>query len=954
MHRIPTISISLALTALLAAPVTGHTRSSSNLALDKPVTVSSFEADSYPEYAVDGDATLTHWWGANPYPQWLEVDLLSVSQLDQLQLWTYWGGGRHYQYTIEVSVDGVGWTPVADMSTNTTPSTAAGFTHDATGVQARFVRVNMLANSANPGVHIVELEVLGTPLPAGEIEVVPSGTIHFGGQDINAGATTSRRVVIRNTDSTNYLSLYDVGLGGLNPDEFSIVADTGEATLGPNGGRALDLAFDPSIPGSREATLTIRSDDADEAQKLVTVKGNGTGTLYPLIPQPALVEEQGGSLTLTSTSRIIAADPGIVPHGEVLSDELYRIAGIRMSVQTGTPQPGDVVLSYNPALSEEQYGINTTAIVNVRGRDAEALARGTATLVQLIGTDGVVPNVIVRDGPAFPYRALSLDVARKFHSIDVLKQAVELCRFYKIRFLGLHLTDDQNFMFPSTAFPNVDQNNYDQPAYALGDLQELEQYASLRGVYIVPELDVPGHSAKLVQLYPQVFGSLSGNTIDFQLPSCVDGVKTIITEMQSVFSSTPYFHIGGDESGFAHLAAFAPFIGALNDHVKAGGRQTIMWEGFGPGSAIPLDILVINWESSYYRPDLMLQAGYTVVNAGWDPLYAVDHYPWVQYTYHTPERLYAFDPFTFGHVAPGYPASNGITVPPNSDIPGAEMCWWEGRGDYAVPILRNRLSPFGARMWSAEGETALASFEVRFPLADDRLELILFPVQVSAPEVSHDYWKPEQPFADVATVAMETQLGGTIHYTLDGTEPTSQSPAYTAPLSLLDTTTVKAALFEGSDRVGFTTRVGFLKVRQVSNVTTGKAVTVESPEFIEHPPELIVDGVIEQNSYWTCFRNPTSITIDLETGRSLEGVTVFSRWGGGYYERYSVDLSLDGENWTEVVDFTGNSQPATAKGYVHTWPTTAARYICLNTTGNSWFPGGRFPRIVEVLAREAP
>lgn len=944
----------LLVAALLAR--SSDASSGTNLALNKPVTVSSYEATSYPEYAVDGDHTLTHWWGANPYPQWLEVDLLSVGQLDQLHLWTYWDSGRHYRYTIEVSIDRVGWTEVVDMSSNTTPSTAAGFAHDVGGVQARFVRVNMLMNSANPGVHIVELEALGTQLPPGELEVVPGGPLDFGGQDINAGATATRRVVIRNTDANHFLSLHDVGLGGQDSDDFTIALDSGEVTLDPGGGRLLELAFDPSLPRSREATLTIGSDDTDEAERQVIVTGTGSGTLFPLIPQPAEIQEQAsGDLPLTSASRIIARQPELVPHAEVLAGELYRITGIRLPVKRDAPHPGDVVLSCSAAFGEEEYGLGIADQVIVRARDAEGIARATATLLQLVGADGSVPAVRVHDEPAFPYRALSLDVARKHHSIDVLKQAVDLCRFYKVRYLGLHLTDDQSFMFPSTAFPNVDQNNYDQPAYSLAELVELEQYALARGVALVPELDVPGHSAKLVQLYPQVFGSLSGSTIDFRSPACVDGVKTLITEMLAVFSSTPCFHIGGDESGFAHLPEFPTFVKALDEHVKASGRTTVMWEGFAAGSPIPRDVLVIGWESSYYRPDALLQAGYTVINGGWDPLYVVDHYPWVQYTYHSPERLYGFDPFTFGHVAPGYPASNGITVPPDSDVPGAAMCWWEGRGDLALPILRNRVGAFGARLWNTDGELCFESFEARFEQADERLEALLFPVRIGAPETLHDFWKPERPFTDRATVSMATSLPGTIRYTLDGTEPTTRSPAYVSPLTLTDTTTVLAALFEASgERVGFVTRIGFQKVQRTWNLTTDKPVVADSPEFIEHPPALVVDGVVEGDAYWTCFPNPASLTVDLEAVTSLDGVTVFSRWGGGYYEQYRVELSVDGASWTEVVDFTSNSQPASAQGYAHTFSPTEARYLRLNTTGNSWFPAGRFPRIVEVRVQEAP
>lgn len=943
----------LALATVLLAPTYAGAQAT-NLALGKPVTASSFEGSSLPEYAVDGDTSLTQWWGANPAPQWLAVDLQAVGRIDQLHLVTYWDGGRHYQYTIEASIDGAGWTQVVDMSSNTTPSTAAGFVHATPGLEARFLRVNMLHNSANPGVHIVELEALGDALPPGEIELAPAGPLGFGAQGVYAGPTAPAQVEIRNTHGSLFLSLNDVALEGPDAAEFQIASDSGELTLAPNSARTLGIVFDPALAGDRAASLVVRSNDSDEPELSVSLSGQGSGPVLPLIPQSASTQVGGRGVTLSADSRILAQSRRIVPHAEVLAEELYLVTGIRMRVGSGTPLPGDVVLQYDAGHGAEEYVLDTNALVNVRARDDEALARGTASLLQLVGSDGRVPGVSLADAPAHTFRALSLDVARKYHSLDVLKQTVELCRLFKVRYLGLHLTDDQNFMFPSTAFPNLDQNNFDQPAYTLAELRDLERYAALRGVTLVPELDVPGHSAKLVQLYPQVFGSLSGSTIDFQLPSCVAGVKTLITEMLDVFASTPLFHIGGDESGFSHLPAFATFVSELNEHVKASVRTTLMWEGFGPGADIPKDILIINWESSYYPPDAMLEAGYAVVNGGWDPLYVVDHYPWVQYTYHTEERLFGFDPYTFGHVAPGYPASNGISVPNTSHVPGALMCWWEGRGDYALPILRNRVPAFAARMWNTAGETSFASFEQRIEAVDERLESILFPVRVDSPGAIQDYWKPERPFAGTTLVELRSAREGTIRYTLDGSEPDQGSPSFSGPLSLNASTTVKAALFEGGERVGFVSRVGFRLVQPVSNLTTGKRVTTDSPEFIEHPPGLAVDGVIDPDAYWSCFPNPAALTIDLGAAHTLDGVTVFSRWGNGYYERYAVELSSDGSTWSQVVDFTANSQPASAAGYAHSFPPTSARYLRLDTTGNSWFPGGRFPRIVEVLAHEAP
>jgi hexosaminidase len=378
-----------------------------------------------------------------------------------------------------------------------------------------------------------------------------------------------------------------------------------------------------------------------------------------------------------------------------------------------------------------------------------------------------------------------------------------------------------------------------------------------------------------------------------------------------------------------------------------------MWEGFSKGTDIPKDIWILNWESSYFRPDLMLQDGYTVINAGWDPLYVVDHYPWIQYTYHTMEHLYTFDRFTFGHVADGYPASNGITVPTSSDVPGAEMCWWEGKGYNGVPFLRNRIPPFSARIWNPEEERCFESFKARVESTEPLLERLLFPVTIMADGLLNQYWKQARQFTDTIEVSMSSQRQGTIRYTLDGKEPNVTSTPYTRPIDLTATTTVKAALFQGKEQLGFVTRIGYQKVTQIDNITRDKKVTTDATLFIEHPPSLVVDGVIEKDTYWTAYRSPKWIRIDLGGPVSLNSVTVYSRWGGGYYEQYTVDVSLDGENWNLVADYSQNTTPATASGYNHSFPATMVRYIRLNTLGNSWFPSGHFPRIVEIHAGEA-
>jgi hypothetical protein len=136
-----------------------HVDYEKNLTTGKPVTASSVEDDNLPEYAVDGQVNLDRAWWAAPYPQWLQVDLQGVHRLGSVRVYPFWDGSRYYRYTVELSVDGKSWVQVVDMSRNTKPATEAGDLCRFEPRDARYVRVNMLYNSANLGVHLVQVRV---------------------------------------------------------------------------------------------------------------------------------------------------------------------------------------------------------------------------------------------------------------------------------------------------------------------------------------------------------------------------------------------------------------------------------------------------------------------------------------------------------------------------------------------------------------------------------------------------------------------------------------------------------------------------------------------------------------------------------------------------------------------------------------------------------------------------
>ena len=129
-----------------------------NLAKGMKVTASE-RTRINPQIAVDGNLdTLRYWQSVTP-GAWLSVDLKRVQDISGVKVVNFYKGKRYYQYYVEVSGDNKNWKRVADMTQNTKFATGKGFTHTFASTPARYVKVVMLKDSANPGLHIVEIEV---------------------------------------------------------------------------------------------------------------------------------------------------------------------------------------------------------------------------------------------------------------------------------------------------------------------------------------------------------------------------------------------------------------------------------------------------------------------------------------------------------------------------------------------------------------------------------------------------------------------------------------------------------------------------------------------------------------------------------------------------------------------------------------------------------------------------
>ena len=584
------------------------------------------------------------------------------------------------------------------------------------------------------------------------------------------------------------------------------------------------------------------------------------------------------SLSIGLAQSLVSSD---FEHGQAIFDHFVKEVG------RWEEPPKSFVFVRDGSLGSEGFRIERGSSVRVVAADEQGLVWGLQELRdQFRGREFSV--VEVEDRPAFPFRSFLADVARRFHSIDTLKKLVVECSEARVGQMYLHLTDDQNWMFPTEVLAGIEEGNtHGKPTYTVAELKELQEFALVRGVRLVPEIDLPGHSSLLVRHDPELFGitgSPSRGCIDFASPEVRAKLKLLYDEVMAVFDESPYFHLGGDEAWYPETegdadfvaaferlgeganatAVFAEFIGEMADYVLSKGKTPVVWEGFGrtPWAKrfIPDETIVIAWEGHYHAPDQLMEDGWRVVNAGWDPLYVVDHYPRDNFTMVGLNRILNFDPWTMRVVNRQHSVWEW-TLPKSGRLEGAMMCWWEGVEENAMRFLPDRIQAFGWRMWTG---------------VDNPRGL-----EPPEPGRSEEWPVPEPTVEHLARGAMVSAEG-----TVDGF---------------------------GADR--------------------------------------LVDGVVDRLAYWMSFPSPTSATVDLGFPTEVSGITVVTFWDGAAVSRYRLEVSLDGEEWSTVADASRNERPATEGGYIHAFTPRQVRYVRVTAMGNSKFPPFTMSRIVELIVR---
>ncbi|HXC72602.1 MAG TPA: family 20 glycosylhydrolase [Pyrinomonadaceae bacterium] len=361
--------------------------------------------------------------------------------------------------------------------------------------------------------------------------------------------------------------------------------------------------------------------------------------------------------------------------------------------------------------------------------------RGLETLLQLLDADRrgyFFPGVQIDDQPRFPWRGLLIDVARHFHTMEVLKRNLDAMAAVKMNVLHWHLTEDQGFRVESKKFPKLHQLGSDGNYYTQEQVKEIIAYARDRGIRVVPEFDIPGHSTSWLVGYPELGSAPGPYTIERRPgifepaldPTREDVYKfleTFLGEMAALFPDE-YLHIGGDENEGKQwdrnpaIQAFMKQKGIKDNHalqayfntrllkiLQKHGKKMIGWDEILQPE-LPKDVVIHSWRGTAALAE--------AARKGYDGILSNGYY------------IDLIQPASQHYVPDPLPAGSTLTPEEAKHVLGGEATMW---AEWVTPeTIDSRIWPRTAaiaeRLWSPQNVTDVPDMYRRLAVISIQLE----------------------------------------------------------------------------------------------------------------------------------------------------------------------------------------------------------------------------------------
>jgi hexosaminidase len=468
-----------------------------------------------------------------------------------------------------------------------------------------------------------------------------------------------------------------------------------------------------------------------------------------LMPTPSSVQMGSGALKIDANFTLALAghtDARLTGAAERFAERLARQTGLLIATKPVKDEKATLVVrTEHDSKAIQDVGEDESYVLDVTSSGATITAptdlgalHGLQTFLQMVAVSPegfTAPAVNIKDTPRFPWRGLMIDSGRHFIPLEVLRRNMDGMEAVKMNVLHLHLSENQGFRVESKKFPKLHEMGSDGLFYTQEEIRGLIAYARERGIRVVPEFDMPGHSTAWFVGHPELASGPGPYQIDRKwgvLNPAMDPTNEkvykfldeFIGEMAKLFSDH-FFHVGGDEvngkewdanpkiqefirahdlKGNAGLQLY--FNKKLQAIVSKHGKSMVGWdEVLDP--TLPKDIVIQSWRGQASLAEAAKQGYRGILSNG----YYLD-LGW------SAARHYAVDPM-------GDAAVN-LSAEEKARILGGEACMWS---EYVnAENIDSRIWPRSAaiaeRLWSPQEVRDPASMYARMQVVGAGLEWI--------------------------------------------------------------------------------------------------------------------------------------------------------------------------------------------------------------------------------------
>lgn len=660
-----------------------------------------------------------------------------------------------------------------------------------------------------------------------------------------------------------------------------------------------------------------------------------------IIPAPMSLTQHDGQFKLNKKTTFGATTTEAKTIAEFFASKMKAATGYNIQVA----DKGDITLAIDESLdvNEEGYTLDVTpSNVTVKAKTPQGLFYGMQSFMQLLpaeiesaekveGIAWAAPSASIKDEPRFGYRGMMIDPCRHFMPVEDIKKQIDVLALFKINRLHWHLTEDQGWRIEIKKYPKLTEvgstridgeGTEHKGFYTQEEIKEVVKYAADRFITVVPELEIPGHELAAIAAYPEL--SCKGEPIT---PRIIWGVEDIvmcpgkedmfefledvIDEMVPLFPSE-YFHIGGDEcpktswkscplcqkrireeglkadgkhTAEERLQSYV--IQRMEKYLATKGKKIIGWDEILEGGLAPT-ATVMSWRGEEGGIAAALMNHTVIMTPGGNGMY-LDHYqgdpkiePVAIGGMTLLEKTYSYNPVPDTLAQMG---KSEFVLGVQGNV-WSEYLYNEDIREYRTYPRIIAIAEIG---WTPEDKKDYKDFERRIDNAYVRLD---------EHDINYHIPQPEQPngscnfvaFTDKASLEFKTSRPVKMVYTTDGSEPTESSTAYSAPIEITETTTLKIASVLPSG-----------KMSPVRTIQVEKQALAPAKEVAKKAPGLnmeVFDGMYlnvkeleaaNKTGKKSVIKETKELRSQVKTSESMRGVKQYAAVANGY-----IDIPEDG------------------------------------------------------------